>query len=108
MISFGDFKKLDIRIGKVISAEKVPDTDKLVKLVFDMGNDEKRQVIAGIAEFIADPEDLVGKEMPVLVNLESRTLRGHDSDGMILAVDVDGRPVLLRPEEEVPPGSSIK
>src|SRR3989344_478951 len=106
MISFEDFKKLDIRIGKVISAEKVRDSDKLIKLVFDM-RDHERQVVAGIAGSY-NAEDLVGREMPVLVNLEPRTLRGFESNGMILAVDVDGRPVILFPEKEVPPGSVIK
>ena len=106
MISSEDFKKLDIRIGKVISAEKVRDSDKLIKLVFDMG-DHERQVVAGIAGSY-NAEDLVGREMPVLVNLEPRTLRGFESNGMILAVDVDGRPVILFPEKEVPPGSVIK
>jgi len=106
-ISFEDFKKLDIRIGKIISAERVPDTDKLLKLVFDMG-DEERQVVAGISQIVGDPADLVGKEMPVLVNLEPRRMRGMDSNGMILAADDNGRPVLLHPEEEIPPGSTVK
>jgi len=115
MISFEDFKKLDIRIGKIISAERIPDADKLLKLVFDIGDHERqarldsdepstRQVIAGIAEYY-NSEDLIGKEMPVLVNLEPRKLRGFDSNGMILAVGADDKPVLLYPEEEVPPGS---
>lgn len=69
MISFDDFKKLEIKIGKVISAEKIPDTNKLLKLVFDLG-DEKRQVIAGIGESFEDPAVLVGKEMPVLTNID--------------------------------------
>ncbi|KKW17170.1 MAG: Methionine-tRNA ligase [Parcubacteria group bacterium GW2011_GWA1_50_14] len=118
MISFEDFKKLDIRIGKIISAERIPDADKLLKLVFDIGDHERqarldsdepstRQVIAGIAEYY-NPEDLIGKEMPVLVNLEPRKLRGFDSNGMILAVGADDKPVLLYPEEEVPPGSVVK
>jgi len=106
-ISFEDFKKLDIRIGKIIFAEKVPDADKLIKLVFDIGGEEI-QVLAGISEFIDDPSELVGKEMPVLVNLEPRQMRGLDSNGMILAADVDGRPVFLYPEEEIPPGSIVK
>jgi methionine--tRNA ligase beta chain len=102
-----DFKKLEIRIGKVISAEKVPDTDKLIKFVFDFGN-ERKQVMAGMAEFFNDPSVLVGKEMPVLVNIEQRKLRGYDSQGMIIAADVNGRPILLYPEEEIPPGSIVK
>lgn len=106
MISFEDFKKLDIKIGKVVSAERVPDTDKLIKLIFDMGDGE-RQVVAGIAES-HNPEDLIGKEMPVLTNLEPRELKGEMSNGMILAADADGKPVLLYPEEEIPPGSIVK
>jgi len=105
-IPFSDFKKLDIRIGKVISAEKVENTDKLVKLVFDMG-DHERQVVAGIAEIVEDPAELIGKEMPVLINLKPRMLKGEESNGMILAVNVDGRPTLMSPEKQVPPGSPI-
>ncbi len=107
MITIDEFKKLEIRIGKVISAEKVPDADKLIKLVFDLGN-EKRQIMAGIAEFFDDPLSLIGKEMPILANIESRKLRGYDSQVMIIAVDVNGCPVLLCPEEDVPPGSTVR
>ena len=107
MITFDDFKKLEIKIGKVVSAEKIPEADKLIRLVIDLGA-ERRQIIAGIAEIIDNPEKLVGKEMPVLVNLEPRKLRGYESQGMILAADVEGRPVLLHPENEVPPGSIVR
>jgi len=107
IIPLEDFKKLDIRMGKVISAEPIEGADKLLKLVFDMG-DEYRQVLAGIAQFVENPHDLVGKEMPVLVNLEPRRMKGLDSNGMILAANVDGKPVLLLPEENVPPGSVVR
>ncbi len=107
MVTFEEFKKLDIRIGKIVSAEKVPDADKLLKLIVDLGG-EKRQIIAGIAEFYPEPEELVGKEVPIVVNLEPKTFRGLESQGMILAADVEGRCVLLHPEKEVPPGSTIK
>lgn len=107
MISFDDFKKVEIKIGRVLSAEKVPDADKLLKLVFDLGGEE-RQVIAGIAEVFPDPSVLVGREMPVVVNLEPRMLRGLESQGMILAASADGRPVLLSPNEDVPPGSPVR
>jgi methionine--tRNA ligase beta chain len=105
-ISLGDFRELDLRIGKVVSAERLPDADKLIKLILDLG-DHQRQVVAGIADIVADAADLVGKEMLVLVNLEPRILRGEESNGMILAVNVGGKPVLLTPEEEVPPGSPV-
>ena len=106
MITFNDFKKLDIRIGRVLSADKVDGTDKLIKLEVDFGT-EKRQLVAGIAEFF-EPDTLIGKEIPVLMNLEPRSIRGIESQGMILAIDVDGRPVLLHPEKEVPPGSLVR
>ncbi len=105
-ITFEEFKKLDIRIGRILSAEKVKGTDKLMKLEVDIGY-EKRQIVAGIAEFF-DPEQLVGKQVPVLLNLESRRIKGIESQGMILAVDVDGKPILLLPEQEVPPGSILR
>ncbi|MCX6752465.1 MAG: methionine--tRNA ligase subunit beta [Candidatus Nomurabacteria bacterium] len=107
MINIEDFKKVEIKIGKVISAEKIPEGDKLLKLIFDMGG-EQRQVMSGIAEFYSDPSILVGKEMPVVVNIEPRKLKGYESQGMIMAADVDGRPVLLYPETEVAPGSIVK
>jgi len=106
MITFNDFKKLDIRIGRVLSADKVDGTDRLMKLELDFGA-EKRQLVAGIAEFF-EPDNLIGKEIPVLMNLEPKSIRGIESQGMILAIDVDGRPVLLHPEKEVPPGSVVR
>ncbi len=106
MITFEDFKKLDIRIGRILLAEKVEGTDKLMRLEIDFGA-EKRQVVAGIAEFY-QPDQLIGREIPVLVNLEPRTIRGTESNGMILAADDEGKAVLLHPEREVPPGSVIR
>ena len=107
MITIDDFKRLEIKIGKVISVEKVPDTDKLLKFIFDLGT-EQRQILAGIAESYPDPSILVGKEMPLLVNLEPKMLRGFESQGMMLAADDNGRPVILHPEKEIPPGSIVK
>lgn len=105
MITFDDFQKLDIRIGRVISAEKVPDTDKLLKLIFDFGT-EQRQIIAGIAETYK-AEDLIGMQMPVLVNLEPKKLRGFESQGMILAVDEDSKTAILSPNFKVSLGARI-
>jgi len=107
MITIEDFKKLDIRIGKIVFAEKISDSDKLIKLVFDIGGEQK-QVIAGIAEFFPDPTVLLGKEMPLLLNIEPRKFRDNISEGMIIAADVDGRPIFLCPEEEIPPGSIVR
>ena len=107
MATIDDFKRIELRIGKVISAERIEGADKLVKLMFDLGS-ERRQIIAGIAKSYPDIGALVGKEMPIVVNLEPKMLKGYESQGMILAVDVDGRPVILIPAEEVPPGSIVK
>ena len=123
-ITFEDFAKLEIRIGRVVSAEKVAGADKLLKLEVDFGSAEqnssarqntsaeqnlpgRRQIVSGIAEFYT-PEELVGKQIPFVVNLEPRTVRGLESQGMIMAVDVDGKCVLLSPDKEVPEGSIIK
>lgn len=106
MITFDDFKKLDIRIGKILAAEKVEGTEKLLRLEIDFGL-EKRQVVAGMAETY-QPEQLIGREVPVLMNLEPRSIRGIESQGMILAADNSGKPVLLQPDGEVPPGSIVR
>jgi methionine--tRNA ligase beta chain len=107
MINFEDFAKLEIKIGKVVSAEKIPEADKLLKLVFDFGS-EQRQIMSGIAEFFPDPSLLVGKQMPVIVNLEPRKLRGYESEGMIMAIDSGENIVLLSPETEVQNGSKVR
>lgn len=106
MITFDDFKKIDMRIGKVLAAEKVEGTDKLMSITIDLGT-EKRQLVAGIADMY-EPQSLIGKEIPVLINLEPRKIRGIESQGMMLAVDVGGKPVIMHPDREVPPGSSIR
>lgn len=105
-INHEDFKKLDIRIGKIISAEKVEGADKLLKLEVDFKS-EKRQIISGIAQFYT-PESLVGKKCPFILNLEPRTFKGVESQGMILAADVDGEPILLHPDKDIPQGSIVR
>jgi methionine--tRNA ligase beta chain len=106
-ISFDDFKKADIRIGKIVSAEKIPEGTKLLKLAVDFGT-ETRQIMSGIAKEFPEPSVLVGREAPFIVNLEPRTILGHESQGMILATDGPGGIVLIHPASEVPPGSSVK
>ena len=105
-INFEEFKKLDLRVARVIEAEKVKGSEKLLKLQIDLG-EQKRQIVAGIAQFY-QPEDLIGKEIVVIANLEPKILFGLESKGMLLAADVDGRPVLLIPEKEVPAGTKIR
>jgi len=124
-ISFNDFKKIDIRIGKILSAEKVEGSDKLLKLEVDFGFETtkipaegdmnereevkaiRRQIVAGIAQFYV-PETLIGKECPFAYNLAPRVLKGLESQGMILCPDNNGSPVLLHPDIEIPPGSIVK
>ncbi len=107
MISIEDFKKLEIKIGKIISAEKVEKSTKLLKLIVDFGN-ETRQILSGIGESFDDPQILVGKQVPVLTNLEPRMIMGLESQGMILATSSDSKVVLLHPSEEILPGSVVR
>jgi len=106
MISFDEFKRLDLKVGKVLSAEKVEKADKLLRLEVDLGA-EIRQIVAGLAEYY-DPDSLIGKEVIVLTNLEPRTIRGIESRGMVLAADTDERPVLICPEDSVQIGCRIR
>lgn len=105
MATIEDFKKLDLRVGKVLEAERVEGSDKLVKMQIYFG-EEKRQILAGIGKAYA-PEDLVGKELVAIINLETRMLMGFESQGMILAAS-DEVPVILIPQKDVPPGVSIR
>ena len=106
MITFDDFNKLDIRIATILEAESVPETDKLLKLKIDLG-DEQRELVAGIAEDYK-PEDIKGKQIPILINLEPKTIKGIESKGMILAVDIEGKAILLHPDKKVDNGSKIR
>ncbi|RLE72827.1 MAG: methionine--tRNA ligase subunit beta [Thermoprotei archaeon] len=105
MISFEDFLKMDIRVGKVISAERVKNSVKLVKLIVDLGL-EKRQLVAGIAGYYS-PEELVGRNIIVLANLKPKKIMGVESQGMLLAAVVDNKPVLLTTDKDVPPGTKV-
>ncbi len=106
-IEFDDFMKMDIRTGTILEAEKVPKTKKLLKLKIDTGIDQ-RTVVSGIAEHYT-PEEVIGKQVSVLVNLKPRKLRGIESQGMILmAEDKDGKLVFVAPEKPVSNGSEVK
>lgn len=105
-IQYEDFAKLDIRIGKVIAAEMVPETDKLIKCTIDFGEMGERIIVSGIAEW-KKPEDLVGKQLPYIVNLAPRLLRGVESQGMLLATHAPEGIALLAPDIEVVPGTKV-
>ena len=104
MATFEDFKKIELKIAKIISAEEIPNADKLLKLQVDLGS-EKRQIVAGIKKYYA-ADALIGKEIVIVANLEPRTVMGIESQGMLLAANDNG-PVLLRPDRDVPPGIRI-
>ena len=105
-ISYDDFAKLDIRVGKIIEAEKVAKTKKLIKLTIDTGIDT-RTVVSGIAEHFT-PEQVIGRQVTILVNLEPKALKGIESQGMILmAENADGALQFVAPQNEVKPGSVV-
>jgi len=106
MISFGDFQKVEMKVGKVLSAEKVEGTDKLVKIEIDIG--ETRTMVAGIMPDY-NPENIIGKQIVVVMNLEPRTIKGIESNAMLLAAVEEGDKVtLIVPDKEVKPGTAIE
>jgi methionyl-tRNA synthetase len=105
-VSFEDFQKLDLRVGLIVTAEPVPKANKLLKLTVDLGQ-EQRTVVAGIAANYR-PEALVGKSIILVANLAPRTLRGVESQGMVLAAESDGQLVLASLDSPVNPGSQVK
>lgn len=108
-ISIDDFKKIKAKIGRVLSAEAVPDSDKLIRFELDFGEEQPRQILSAIREWYPQPELLVGKMMLFVVNLAPRTIRGLESNGMLMAVDgTDGAPVFLVPDREVLPGTTVR
>jgi tRNA-binding protein len=105
-ITYDDFAKLDIRIAKILGTEKIPGKSKIIKGIIDLG-EEKREVIIGGAEYY-QPEDLVGKTVVVIANLEPRKIAGFESNAMLLAADVNDKPFWLTVNEDVPLGTKIK
>ncbi|MFA6094827.1 MAG: hypothetical protein WC757_02990 [Candidatus Paceibacterota bacterium] len=134
MINIDDFGKVEIKIGTILTAEKVENADKLLRLTVDFGTTKKvvpaaegavkedgtsadpttieevdvRQIISGIAMHYLDPQVLVGKQCPFVTNLEPRTIKGLESRGMICATSGEGFFSLLHPSAPVPPGAKIK
>jgi len=104
-ISFEEFKKVELRVAKVLSAEKVEGSQKLLKLEVDTG-EEKRIVVSGVAEHYKE-EDLIGISVILVLNLEPKIIFGIESHGMILFAKKGDKPIILKPEEEVAPGAII-
>ena len=106
-INFGDFMKVQMRVGEVKTAERVPKTDRLLHLMVDIGEPEPRSIVAGIAEAY-EPESLIGRKVVIVANLKPRKMRGVESNGMIVAASVDGgKPVLAGFHEDVPAGAAL-
>lgn len=110
-VAYSDFNKLDIRIGTVVAAELVRDTDKLIKCTVDFGDPPAgggmRTIVSGIAQW-KKPEELVGRQFPYIVNLAPRVLRGIESEGMLLAASDESGVALLEPERKLPSGSPLR
>jgi methionine--tRNA ligase beta chain len=109
MISIQDFKNIEMTLGEIQAVERVLDTDKLLKLTVDFGEERPRQVISGIAEYFEDPQILVGKKCPFVTNLEPRVIRGLESEAMIVAVhSKEGLFSILEPTlANIPQGTKL-
>ncbi|OLD31941.1 MAG: tRNA-binding protein [Thaumarchaeota archaeon 13_1_40CM_2_39_13_2] len=105
-VTYDDFAKLDLRIAKIMQVEKIPGKSRIVKGVIDLGA-EKREVIIGGAEYYP-PEELVGRKVIVIANLEPRKIAGIESNAMLLAADLNDKPYWLTVNEDVPVGTKIK
>ncbi|MDH3746227.1 MAG: methionine--tRNA ligase [Acidobacteriota bacterium] len=106
-ITIDKFFETQLKVGTVTAAAAIPKAKKLLKIAVDLGEDEDRQLVAGVAEHY-DPEDLVGKQIVVVANLKPVKLMGVESRGMMLAGSADGRPILIHPDSAVPPGTPVK
>jgi methionyl-tRNA synthetase len=105
--TFDEFNKMDIRVGTILEAERVPKTDKLLKLVIDTGID-KRTVVSGIANYY-EPEKIIGQQVSILINLEPRKIKGIESQGMILmAENADGELAFVAPTKKIDNGGTVK
>ena len=108
-ISYADFKKVEMKVGKVVSGEIVEGADKLYKFMVDLGEENPRQILSAIREYYPNIEEIIGKKLIFVSNLEPRTIRGFESQGMVVAVDgLEGQPVFLVPEADVNPGSKAR
>lgn len=107
VVTIEDFAKLDIQIGRVTSVEKVPETDRLLKFELDFG-DHQRTIVGGWALAYPDPSVLVGTLVPAILNLEPRTIKGVESQGMLLSATNNDQPVALYPDKDTPLGSVVR
>lgn len=119
MINIEDFSKIELKVGTILAAEALPNSQKLIKLMIDLGEEKPRQILAGIREWYK-PKTLVGKQVIVVANLEPKVMMGLESSGMILCADPSipsaveglrtsiGKPIFLKPFQKVPPGTKVR
>lgn len=106
MSTIDDLNKIEVSVGTVLSAERIPETDKLLRLMVDFGEEGgPRQIVSGIAMYVPEPEWLVGKQLAFVTNLEPRTIKGVESNGMLFAVGSEDTFAFLTPHRPVPPGT---
>ena len=105
-ISYDDFSKLDLRVAKIISTKKIPEKSRIIKGIISLGNEECDVIIGGAQYY--EPEDLIGKKVIVVANLESKKMAGVESSAMLLAADIDDKPFWLTVDDDVPDGTKIK
>jgi methionyl-tRNA synthetase len=106
-INYEDFAKVEICLGTILSVEVVPDADKLLRLEVDLGEETPRQILSGIREYFEDPQTLVGKQCPFVTNLAPRTIRGLESNGMIVAANFGETFALFHPSNPLPNGTRL-
>ncbi len=107
-ITYDDFAKLKIVVGTITAVETVPDSNKLLKLTVDVGEEVPRQILSGIKKYFTDPQTLVGIQTPFLINLETKVIAGLESQGMILAASTEEEFSLLSLSEPLQPGARIR
>lgn len=106
-ISIDEFAKIEVKVGTVRSAELVPETDKLLCLSVDFNEEEgPRQIVSGIRAYVAEPEDLIGRQLAFVTNLAPRKIKGLESNGMLFAVGQDDTFAFLTPDRDIPPGTT--
>jgi methionine--tRNA ligase beta chain len=107
MISIDEFSKIEVKVGTVKAAERIPETDKLVKCTVDFGEPEgPRTIVSGIAPYVPEPETLVGRQFAYVTNLEPRVIKGIESNGMLFAVGSGETFAFLTPDRPIPPGTA--
>ncbi len=105
-ISIDEFNKIEVKVGTVQTAEYVPETDKLLRLIVDFGEEQgPRQIVSGIRKYVSDPETLIGRQLAFVTNLAPRKIRGLESNGMLFAVGEDESFAFLVPSNSVPSGT---